>query len=97
MNNFFAGKVILARKCQIFDPVVRLLSRLQLFSRLQLSNEPIMQMWTSKLAMSEVTSYQYIGDTGNQSNPSQRKYFIRNSKLIYFLAIVCKTSTLGII
>ena len=22
MNNFFAGKVILARKCQIFDPVV---------------------------------------------------------------------------
>ena len=56
-----------------------------------------MQMWTSKLAMSEVTSYQYIGDTGNQSNPSQRKYFIRNSKLIYFLAIVCKTSTLGII
>ena len=37
MNNIFAGKVILARKCQIFDPVVRLLSRLQLFSRLQLS------------------------------------------------------------
>ena len=37
MNNFFAGKVIFARKCQIFDPVVRLLSRLQLFSRLQLS------------------------------------------------------------
>ena len=36
MNNFFAGKVILARKCQIFDPVLRLLSRLQLFSRLQL-------------------------------------------------------------
>ena len=31
MNNFFAVKVILARKCQIFDPVVRLLSRLQLF------------------------------------------------------------------
>ena len=31
MNNFFAGKVILARKCQIFDPVLRLLSRLQLF------------------------------------------------------------------
>ena len=56
-----------------------------------------MQMWTSKLAMSEFTSYQYIGDTGNQSNPSQRKYFILNSKLIYFLAIVCKTSTLGII
>ena len=56
-----------------------------------------MQMWTSKLAMSEFTFYQYIGDTGNQSNPSQRKSFILNSKLIYFLAIVCKTSTLGII
>ena len=23
-----------------------------------------MQMWTSKLAMTEFTSYQYIGDTG---------------------------------
>ena len=38
-----------------------------------------MQMWTSKLAMSEFTSYQYIGDTGNQSNPSQRKYLLQSN------------------
>ena len=35
-----------------------------------------MQMWTSELAMSVFTSCQFIGDTGNQSNLSQRKYFI---------------------
>ena len=35
-----------------------------------------MQMLTSELAMSEFTSFQYIHDTENQSNSSQRKHFI---------------------
>ena len=54
-------------------------------------------MWTSELAMSVFTSCQYIGDTGNQCNLSQRKYFILHWKPIYFLASECKTSTLSII
>ena len=33
-------------------------------------------MLTSELAMSELTSSQYIRDTENQSNSSQRKHFI---------------------
>ena len=37
-----------------------------------------MQMWTSELAMSVFTYCQYIGDSGNQSNLSQRKYFFLN-------------------
>ena len=44
-------------------------------------------MLTSELAMSEFTSTQYISDTENQANSSQRKCFILNWKLIYFLAI----------
>ena len=54
-----------------------------------------MQMLTSELAMSEFTSTQYISDTENQANSSQRKCFILNWKLIYFLEIECKTSTLS--
>ena len=40
-------------------------------NRFKQENEPIMQMWTSELAMSEFTSPQYIGDIGNQSDSSQ--------------------------
>ena len=54
-------------------------------------------MLTSELAMSEFTSSQFIDDTENQSNSSQRKYFILIWKLIYFLEIECKTNTLSII
>ena len=54
-------------------------------------------MLTSELAMSELTSSQFIDDTENQSNSSQRKYFILIWKLIYFLEIECKTNTLSII
>ena len=35
-----------------------------------------MQMLTSELAMFELTFSQYIRDTENQSNSSQRKHFI---------------------
>ena len=56
-----------------------------------------MQMLTSELAMSEFTSSQYIRDTANQSNSSQRKHFILSCWLIYILEIECKTSTLSII
>ena len=34
-----------------------------------------MQMLTSELAMSEFTSTQYISDTENQANSSQRIFF----------------------
>ena len=54
-------------------------------------------MLTSELVMSEFTSSQFIDDTENQFNSSQRKYFILIWKLIYFLAIKCKTNTLSII
>ena len=54
-------------------------------------------MLTSELAMSELTSSQFIDDTENQSNSSQRKYFILIWKLIYFLEIECKTNTQSII
>ena len=45
-------------------------------SRCKQGNEPIIPMLTSELAMSELTSSQFIDDTENQSNSSQRKYFI---------------------
>ena len=54
-------------------------------------------MLTSELVMSEFTSSQFIDDTENQFNSSQRKNFILIWKLIYFLAIKCKTNTLSII
>ena len=37
-----------------------------------------MQMLTSELAISEFTSSQYIRDTENQFNSSQREHFILN-------------------
>ena len=37
-----------------------------------------MQMLTSELAISECTSSQYIRDTENQFNSSQREHFILN-------------------
>ena len=54
-------------------------------------------MLTSELVMSEFTSSQFIDDTESQFNSSQRKYFILIWKLIYFLAIKCKTNALSII
>ena len=45
-------------------------------SRCKQGNEPIIPMLTSELVMSEFTSSQFIDDTENQFNSSQRKYFI---------------------
>ena len=55
-----------------YNKAIILVSR----NRCKYENEPIMQMLTSELAMSEFTSSQYIRDTENQSNSSQWKHFI---------------------